>query len=603
VDTAELRQRLKSSKSDSWLSVACAVFLGLGLIATAASIYGNAHVQPKVSFAKSDWHVSFNITSGCGLDSAAKKECPASPESDLWTSDLKRDSGAFLRRFTSEAGSAFWMGLKIPADQLKQAEKKQATTLVLPRVNGTVQVWVDGVYLKTHDFSQQRSPLMITLPKARLASGQDLAIALGVFPYPHQPVPERNSETKEGFYTSLDSDDLTRSSVFFTSSQHLIAVALFLLIGIFLWSVSSTGRTRDYAVGTQLSLLVALTTLLSVDLSFQVFSVNRYESIFFSLLVLEAVLVARFAWTIVRGARTTSLIEIAVLGSCLLIPNIFDMYRWIESTGVNLMAAWVLPITYFVSAGFVAFRLRKMRYSSKMRVRFLMVACVSLLLTSLAYFLESRHQSGFHVIWSRWLNLIVLVGLVRVFTKSHQTKSSLIEMAPRSKYHSLSPLPEKVEGWILQFDVQPFSRDRQVMSTVVSHLWTISRLNDGEVIRADESSLVVLFELDNPKVSNALDEMAKCVEDLERRLPIVIPIKTHLKFHAALLKGALKPSFNVGESGAYSIPAWIDVDGTLARLREMIAEQAAADESLIVLKADEADKFANVSIRAVKRAG
>lgn len=596
-------QRLKTSRSDSWLSLICAVFLGFGLLATAASIYGNAHVRPKIAFDKSDWRVSFSITSGCGLESAAKKECPANPESELWNSDVRRDSEAFLKRYTSESGSAFWMGLRIPADQLKAAEKAQATTLVLPRLNGTVQIWIDGVYQATHDFSQQRSPMQVTLPKSRLLDGRDLSVALGVFPYPHQPLPERNAEMKEGFFTQLAADELTRATVFFTTSQHLIAVALFLLIGVFLWSVSKTGRTRDYAVGSQLSLLIALITLLSVDLSFQIFSVNTYESVFFSLLLLEGVLVGRFTWTILKGVRTTSRLELAGLLAVLLVPNVLNLYRWIESTGVNLLTGWVLPLTYLACAGAIGMRIRQMRYSSKIRVQFLMVVCASMALTAVAYWFESRHQSGFHVVVSRWMNLIVLVALVRVFTKSHQTKSSLIEMAPPSKFHRESPLPEKVEGWVLQFDVQRFSSDRQVMSTVISHLWTICRLNDGEVIRADEGSLVVLFTHDNKKVANALDEMAKCVEDLESRLPIVLQTKTHLKFRAAMLRGALKPGFNQGENGRIQIPTWFDCDGTLARVRQMIAEQAAAEDSVIVLKADEAEPFANVAIRSVKRAG
>jgi hypothetical protein len=595
-------QRMKTSRSDSWLSATCAVFLALGVLATAVSINRNAHSQPTIAFDKNDWRVNFTITSGCGLEAPAKKECPANPDSDLWKSDVHRDSESFLKRYMSESGGAFWMGLKIPTEKLKAAEKAQATTLVLPKVNGTVQIWIDGIYQSTYDFSQQRMPLQVTLPKSRLLDGHDMSVALGVFPYPHQPLPERNAEVKEGFFVPLAADELARATVFFTTSQHLIAVALFLLVGLFLWSVSKTGRTRDYAVATQISLLVALITLFSVDLSFQIFSVNTYESIFFSLLILEAVLIARFTWTILAGSRTTSRLEIAALAAVILIPTVFNFSRWIEATGVNLMTGWILPLTYFISAGAIAFRLRKMRYSSKMRVRFLAVTLVSMTLTAIAYWIESSHQSGFHVVAARWLNLILLLGLVRVFTKSHQTKSSLIEMAPSSKFHRENPLPEKVEGWILQFNIQPFSSDRQVMSTVISHLWTIARLNEGEVIRADESSLVVLFTLQNSKIAKALDEMTKCVSDLEKRLPIVLTAKAQLRFRAAMRRGAMKPSFNVGENGAITIPTWIDCDGTLANVRELIAQQASEGDSVIVLKAGECDALGELAGPTIKRA-
>lgn len=542
-------------------------------------------MQPSVAIEKSAWRANFTITSGCDLDREAAKECPANSANPmLWMSPLKRDSSDFLRRYRSESGLAFWIGTRLTNETLKRADKLGATSLVLPQMNGTVQVWIDGVYQKTHDFSQARVPLTLTIPKSRLRNGKDLDVALGVFPYPHQPVPERNDERAEGLFTPQAADELAQSAVFLSSGQNLIAVALFLLMGLLLGSIASTGRTRDYAVGTQIALIVALTTLFSVDLSFQVFSVATYESVFFSLLLFETMLIARFTWTILQGARTTSLQEIVAIVVVGLAPTLLNMSGWIEAHGVNLMTSWILPAVYLISACALVRRIP--RATSSTRRHFLMLTFASMLATGLAYIFESYHQSGFHVIYSRWINFVMLMGLVRVFTKSHQTKTSLIEMSPSSRYHKQDPVPEEVDGWILHFEVLRFSRDRQVMSTVLSHLWTIAKLHEGEVIKTDENALIVVFT-NAAQVSTGLTEIAKCIRDLETRLPIVLSTKTSIVFRAAIARGRLRPTFHQGENGLSKIPMWIDPDGKLTQLRlEASSITLPRDVSLVLTKED-----------------
>jgi hypothetical protein len=594
---------------DYWISLAGGCLLGLGVALTAYFLYMDSQVHPRLAFEKSDWRVTFNLTSGCELDGKAKPECPANADyKALWESPVHRESAQFLDRFASSKSEAFWMGLKIAPEKLKLASKASAPVLVLPKMNGTVQVWIDGVYQATHDFSQESAPLQFPLPKSRLLENRELVVALGVFPYPHQPVPESKAESSEGFFTTLDADRLTRSSIFFSTSIHLIAVGLFLLVAGFLWSVSATGRTRDYAVGTQLALVISLISLMSVDLSFRVFNVATYESIYFALLIVEAVLIARFTWTVLQGSRGTSRLEVGSIFACLMIPIVFNFSNWIEVTGVNLMTSWILPLTYLVCAGAVGVRFVKISktgsVASRTRRQFIAVTGFATALTAIAYFIESHNQSGFHVVWSRWINFVILFGLVRVFTKSHQTKSSLIELSPSSSYHRLETVPDRVEGWLLRLDVAKFSTDRQVMSTVLSHLWTISKLNDGEVIKAEEGSLLVLFGTnedhnEDERVMKTLAEMSKCVIDLEQRLPIVIPSQSHtalIFFRAAIAKGALKPTFHHGETGSSRIPMWLDVDShnTMQATKELLAadltvKPGLSESSVVLMKTADAN--------------
>ena len=597
--------------ADYWLSFSAAAFLAVALLLTGSILYLDSHATPKIAFAKSDWLADHSVTMGCDLESQAKITCPANGENkNLWLSELRRDSPQFNNRYAANTSESFWWGLKVSPEQMKLAAKSAANVLVLPRVNGTAQVWIDGVYQLTHDFSQQRMPLQIPISKSRLLGEHELVVAMNVFPYPHQQVPERAGDVSEGFYTELDADHLTRGQVFMTTSQHLLAVGFFLLVAAFLWSISSSGRTRDFAVGTQLAFVIALITLMSVDLSFRVFNVSNYETLYFSLLTVEAVLISRFTWTILRSTRGTTYAELGLLFACFLIPTALNTLGWIEVSGVNLMTMWVLPLIYLTCAAAIGLRFfriaKRNSNSSKTRREFLALTLITTTLVGVSYLIESRHQSGFHVVWSRWINILILFGLVRVFTKSHQTKSSLIELSPSSSFHKLDTLPEKVEGWLVSLDVLKFSRDRQVMSTIISHLWTISQLNGGEVIKAEEGALLILFAKspngsEDRHLVTALSDMSHCVKDLEDRLPIVFPAKsysTSILFRASVMRAAIKPGFHKGETGLSKIPMWFEIDpfNSMKGAKDLLhmnldAALRSNDSSIVIMKTNEAEEL------------
>ena len=61
-----------------------------------------------------------------------------------------------------------WFGIKVPVETLRKAASANAPVVVLPRLNGKVQVWLDGVYQLTHEPLKQRFPLQLSLSKKRL---------------------------------------------------------------------------------------------------------------------------------------------------------------------------------------------------------------------------------------------------------------------------------------------------------------------------------------------------------------------------------------------------------------------------------------------------
>jgi hypothetical protein len=65
----------------------------------------------------------------------------------------------------------------------------------------------------------------------------------------------------------------------------------------------------------------------------------------------------------------------------------------------------------------------------------------------------------------------------------------------------------------------------------------------------------------------------------------------------------MKPDFRRGESGLSKIPTWIDCDGTLKQVRELIAAQGSEGDSVIVMKNDDVEALGGLTLRAIKRAG
>ncbi len=603
---------------DFWIFLIGGASLATGIVIACQLLYSDARVAPRIGFNQNSWHISFETSSSnCDLNSKPNIGCLSHPENPLlWKSDVLRSSASFQDRYKSNSGSAFWMGTKVAPADLTLAAKKSAQVIVFPRMNGLVQVWLDGVYQTTHDFSAQRTPLMLTLPKSRLLDGKELVIALAIFPYLHQPVPEKaNASAHEGFYTVDDADRLVKSEVFVATGPHLIAVALFLLMSAFLWSAAGASRTRDFAVGTQISLLIALVSLLSADLSFRVLNVDSYERLYFLFLIIEAVLVVRFTWTLARGARETSRGELLGIVGGLVVVYLLAPAAWIEVRGVNLMASLVLPITYIFCALLSAEQIVRLKaksaIASRTRLELLGITCTSLVVTGVAYLLESSGQSGFHVIWSRWFNIIMLLGLVRAFARANATKSSLIEMSPASKYHKASANPTRVDGWLLNVEILKFSSNRQVMSTVLSHLWTVSRLREGEIIRADDRSLVVMIEKtadssEDQRLVETLEEMSKCLKDLEHRLPIMFSgsqYPTSVLFRASAARASLTAEWQTSGSGIARLPTWIDVADArgMKAVKELLLTDLdgalrSNDSSVVVMSADDANHLMTRSL-------
>jgi len=604
--------RKKSSTSDYWVATIGLLLVGIGILFTGALLDLDSHTPPRVALVKDNWRVSFTtLTSGCRMDKAVSPECAASPASDLlWKSDLQRDSKDFVTHFNQSSQSSYWLGLRVPAEALNLAAQVSANSLILPKIHGEIDVWLDGVYQLRYHSKDQRLPLELRIPTSRLNNGVDLALALHVLPYPNYFNPESSSvAASEGFFTPLEADRSARYTVFFFLTRYLIATGLFLLLAAILWSVSFADRTSPaYVVGAQFALLIALNSLVSMDMSSRVLNVASYHSLYFLLLFWELIVVVRYTMVTLGVSRRLHFKQAVLLLVASVAVTVLTPQAWLVAKGLSLVTSFLLPLVYALCAAAVGARVWGFRNTvapiSRERFNFLILTAAALGITALSYAAEAFHSSGFDVSWSRWLNFATLYLLVRRFTRRQQAKVSLIETLPVSRFHRLAVLPEQVEGWILHLEVLKFGSDHQVMNTVLSHLWSIVQLRGGEMIRTDRNAIVALFAHEDDGAETgalvrALADMAKCLRDLEKRFQVILPegsFTASILFRAAVVRGATRPSWKDGEARNVRIPIWYDV-----RADGQVGVAGAQAHNLMQVDLDAALRSHDVSVVVMNR--
>jgi hypothetical protein len=405
-----------------------AVLIGCSVVF--ALLYADSKTQPTVDINRAEWRILYeSVAEQCILTDQVPADCPASPShQSLWSSQLVRGSAPFLEFFSKNSGGDYWMGVVISAERLKQAAKASARVLILPAIHGTTDTWVDGLFVINHRAGAQALPLQITLTQKRMLEDRDLHVAIRVLPYPHYLDPDvRSVSSPEGFFSAADADRLMRWSVFSGVTRHLIGLGLFLLLARILWSSSRGGQLAyDYIVGAQFSLLLAVISIASMDITLRVLNVGAFYSLYFVLLILEIVFVFRLTAAFLRSSRSMSKLQFAMLVVLSSLIYLFTPWIWIESRGIYLMTTLVLPFAYGISAIFVGYRamhmLRQVKGASRERVEFLFISSYSLGLTAVCYAIESYKNPGSEFHWSRSLNLITIYFLIRLIARNQQPK-------------------------------------------------------------------------------------------------------------------------------------------------------------------------------------
>ncbi len=612
--------RQKSSLTDRWVLGIGYFFVVAGIVITFSLFYLDSRTHPRISLSAEDWRVLFTSEdSDCAKDKAVDAHCPAFPtEGLLWDAKFHRGSAEYKDALERNGANEYWLGTRIPAKRLRRAAQDSAPTLILGHFYGQYDLWIDGTYYSGGGYLDHDIPLSITFPMVRLGLDRDLFVAIRVRPDPSFPASDQPGRWGAGgFYTTLEADKTWRWSVLEGITRHLVALGMFLLFSRILRVASAANQyAYDYIVGSQFALLLSTISLISGDYSTRLLSVNAFDRFFFYLVCLEGVFVVRLALAILRSERWLSLRTSAFMTLFSVVLLFFVPIEWIREHGLIFMPAYVLPVCYLSAALLVGLRAREVfsrtNAASTGRIEFLTVACFTLAITGVSYFIESWHAPEAETHWSRYLNLITFYLLVRCLAKDYRMAVQLVESAPVSKYHKQQKLPQSIEGWVLMIDLRKSehlfragasrSNGGAIVNAVVSHLWSVIHGAGGQVLQSEGDSLVALFEKDasnneNRQLLAAIAGLDSCLKDLSTRLKDALPEGTFLPaltFRASAVRGAVRPVWK--STGDVRLPAWIEagngnafVDG--ARIMDLDRSVDAEGESLVIFKSEEAEFF------------
>lgn len=546
-----------------------------------ATLMRDSRTAAKVPIQANQWKIAYlaSLDSDCSRDLAVGKSCPASPENkELWESSLERGSPEFYKIFEQKSGASYWMGTVIPANKLREAAQLAAPVLILPKTNGSTSVWIDGVFQVNHRFQDQGLPAQVTLPRQRLMENRDLHVAVLVSPYPNYSAPEAQAaSSSEGLFSSVEADHLMRWEVFDGLTRNLIFTGLFLLLAGILWAASADNRIAyDYVVGRQLALMLALISLLSMDITSRQLSVPTVYRLHFVLLLLEGFFVLRMTASILRLTRSSSWKLAAGLLAGAVLVFLLTPWGWIETSGLKLMNSIVLPCVYGVSAILIGHRAismyRNRGDASIERVQFLFISSGAFIAAAGAYFIESSLRHALEVEWSRALNFVTIYFLVRMYIRSRRRKITFIDSLPVSKHHADGVEGSQIHGWLLQIRLSSPRTwikskknpqiDAGTVNAVLSHVWTIMQVHGGEIVKHDGHCFHVFFEHRNGgnevmAVKNALHDLEAALRILGERLKIEAPegaFHPQMSFHATVVKASAQAIWKV--DGEVRRPSW-----------------------------------------------
>lgn len=585
--------------------IGCIILIG-------ATLLRDSRMTAKVAIQPDQWKVAYQsgIDSGCSREVEVTNSCPASPKNEtLWKSSMSRGSPEFLKTFEERPDSLYWMGVVIPAAKLREAAHKSAPVLILPATHGSTSVWIDGVFRLSHRFQDQGLPPQITLPRHRLLEGRDLYVAILVSPYPNYSAPEaRKASMSEGFFTSIEADHLMRWTVFDGLTRNLIFSGLLLLLAGILWAASVDNRIAyDYVVGRQFALVLALISLLSMDISTRQLTVPAAYRLNFLMLLLEAFFVLRMTASILRLTRSTSWTLAAGLVTAGVLVFFLTPWLWIEAKGLKLLTSVALPLIYGASAILIGHRAisiyRNRGDASIDRVQFLFISAGVFFATAIAYFAESSLNHALEVKWSRALNIVIIYSLVRLYIRSRRRKITFIDSLPVSRHHINKKDGSELRGWIIEVRLSSPRKwinsnknpqiDSGTIKAVLSHLWTIIQLHGGEIVKHDGHSFHAFFEhkadgSDPTRVSNALDDLEAALRVLNSQLKIEAPegsFHPTIHFRASVVKGSAQPIW--ANEGRDRKPAWtVRASATLKGTHD-----EPGDRSIVIMSEADAGQF------------
>lgn len=568
-------------------------------------------------FTKERWKLipPGTVSQAACFDSQSGLDCPAHPESPLPAkSELTRadpDHAERVRRFGPEP---FWVVYDFTAEEAKNAAAQSANHLFIGIINGKYRIFINGNLMKESPAKPERALISVSIPVEWLTRANRVAIWIqnntqSAFP----DIFESASFRATGLLAADTLDGMLGLDNFLNENRHFILATVYGLISVFFFSLwLATPRKRELFYFAVFGVALGFLSL-RLAVSFYL-SLPRIQTYQLELLLrigeASAALYAGLAMS-----RLRRIVGFVFLGP---IPFLLLFFFSSARSGPDFLiySSWVgkhlVPIYYLLSS--VSCLLQwywvrtqvSQRRAHWLRTRAWRLAAFSLIFLSLGivYAWQGRYfgSPGMLATFHRYTPLLGFLAGAMILFREFRDQSQQMEYTPVSKYHRMNPLPEKVQGLVLEVDLKKsevlyraatHGSDQNILVFPFVDSWmTIARSCGGELMEYQGDMVRVIFETSSSRpetlvsrlleVSNSVSKMAalmpEIAQDLEQRTGHPVrELVSRPAFRATLSYGSIRPTL-IGEGGR-KMATWLNADSSHVLMR--VARLADAEKTLV----------------------
>lgn len=547
------------------------------------SKYQDSQHMATLEIAPAKWTILMGHSEVDCLDKKNKSECVASPENNLlWESPMHRRDEEYSKILAADLKAPFWMGLKITPAELKRAGSLGATRLMLGLLYSRYEIWVDGERIQVGDFLENDLPLALDLTIDRMQQDKALHIAVAVF---------RNGKMRTidsdwfvptmGFYTSRASDQQIRWSAFANDTRYYVMFAVFFLFGlIFRYAAIIKEANSEYPAAAMYSLVMALLQFIICDSTFRMFGPTLYYNVLNAILVAEVFAVIGFGLAFSRApAALLRRVNLSIPVSFLVVLSISRIFS-LDGVFSEIIITYLTPLSYAAAATFCFLQYVSLNINfgnlSVNSKRKTLLASMSLifLFMAVSFVVETLQAQAVETHWVRILGVIPLYILTTSIAAAVKRNYKIIETTSVSSFHKLTPLPDLVNGVIINLDLKSSERlfrigagedmGGTIVSTVLSQMWSRFAASGATVMQSTGDDLLLIYpdsllkeepELWIKTLKSVHEELQLIAVQLADSQPELATMKS-LDFRAAASRGAVRPLWRL--IGATRVPSWVE---------------------------------------------
>ncbi len=495
----------------------------------------------------------------------------------------------------NEQAASFWMIYDLTDDETQTAERALANILFLDRINGREKVYINGTLMSYGSSRPERGILSVLIPtiwlkhQMRIAVWVELDIQVEVGTSPASSFPKNvgltNSDNLGKFVRVRNFSD--------ENIQLILASIYFMLTGFFLLLWSVVPQQREPFVFALYSLVCGLLAARQSASTFYALPTYQWYHLELFLYVAQAIAVIWAGLALARIRREIGF----TLGTMLVCFYAFWTMTSQTATeyyhGSILMTSYFLPWAYLTSALMCLLQSNwishyiSARHADWLKGRrtYLLSYCAVFLYLFLVH-IWSPVSNGIDarpIQFVQYSPILVILWVAYGMFHDIRTKATQNEFAPLSRYHRMSPMPERVQGILLDIDLKrseslyraaSYSSDQNMFVAPFVDSWiSIIRGVGGDLIQFQGDMILVLFETPNPSlgaISNLLLDISDALIRMDQLMMVIaneleqrtlVSIRTLIErpsFRATISFGTIAPTL-IGQGGN-KIAAWMNAD-------------------------------------------